>query len=338
MNKLNNLKTKMDHSIFKGMHFEDENKKYVFNHIKKKKTSNIFQITKTYNIVLSLSVLFLTLFGLGYFITSQNGVFNGGQQENQNTEEPETMYIPPDKEENYDDMTKEDILTKMLNSVGHFQTAKGKFKYHIADTTYDVEYQLSLSNPFAGYSKVTRYGSEREKKVEYNYYNDKFIWEVSSENKTFEKVRHLIDISGEKLGMDQAFSKDEQGNNVTSYRGRPPIGSAKSSLFPYEIASNYTRNLSNWEIEKQNEILLEHNTVVLSGTLNEYASVKHKSSTFRFWVDKDTGILVKYETYNADNEVVNYLYTEKLEINVPIDNSVFEPKLDGYKPTTDKVE
>jgi hypothetical protein len=61
------------------------------------------------------------------------------------------------------------------------------------------------------------------------------------------------------------------------------------------------------------------------------AKIKNRSiKNMRFWVDKDTGILVKYETYNSAGEIVDYLSPTKLEINVPVDSKKFTPNLEGY--------
>lgn len=60
--------------------------------------------------------------------------------------------------------------------------------------------------------------------------------------------------------------------------------------------------------------------------------MKGTTDTFRFWVDIDTGILVKYETYDTDGQLTSYLHPESLEVNVPIEARDFEPNIDGYKP------
>lgn len=131
---------------------------------------------------------------------------------------------------------------------------------------------------------------------------------------------------GTTLTLEQAFSIAPDGNPLTIYRERSPLHLANATLFPYEIASNYTRDLSKWEIENQNEELLGHNTLVIKGNINH-----RDSRSFRFWVDKDTGILVKYETYDAKGELVDYLHPTSLEVNVPIDTKRFTPNLDDYK-------
>ncbi|MDM5155113.1 sigma-E factor regulatory protein RseB domain-containing protein [Bacillus sp. DX1.1] len=215
----------------------------------------------------------------------------------------------------------------MINTVDHFETAKGEFKSHYANIPGDtlINYELSLNNKAGGYSKITNMGNATEK-VTYHYYHDGIMWDIHEETGTYIEVKYLQETHSKTLKIEDAFSVDSEGINVTKYRERPVIGEAQSSLFPYEIASNYTRDLNSWEIEKQNEKVLEHNTLVIKGKIN-----RHNFQSFRFWADKDTGILVKYETYNSAGNVVDYLYPTKLEINVPIDSKKFIPNLEGYK-------
>jgi beta-lactamase regulating signal transducer with metallopeptidase domain/outer membrane lipoprotein-sorting protein len=255
---------------------------------------------------------------------------NVSKKENKNES---TVYIPPIQKENYKDVTKEEILTKMINTIDYFETAKGEFKTHTVN--YDgtqndmlVNYELSLKNNAGGYSKTSSIFNGKEETV-YSYYKDGSMWNLN--NGTYVEAKYQTPPRRGTLSIKDAFKVTDKGENETDYRERPPIGIADESLFPYEIASNYTRDLNAWEIEKQNEQLLGHNTVVIKGTLNDYARKKHSSNTFRFWVDKNTGILVKYETYNSAGNVVNYLYPISLEINVPIDSKNFNPKLDGLK-------
>ncbi len=244
-----------------------------------------------------------------------------------------TVYIPPKQKENFKDMTKEEILTKMLNTVDYFKTAKGKFKIHYGNSessdSYSInDYELSLKNNYnsGGYSKIAEVVNGKEI-VRYSYYRDGKMWDLTPESATYNEAEYLTGEKQETLKPDEAFTKDSEGNNVTYYRERPFITGGSESLFPYEIASNYTRDLNTWEIEKQNEELLGHNTLVIKGKINKIVN-----KSFRFWVDKDTGILVKYETYDAAGKVNDYSYPAKLEINVPIDSNDFVPKsLDGYK-------
>ncbi|HDX9579012.1 TPA: transcriptional regulator [Bacillus pseudomycoides] len=243
------------------------------------------------------------------------------------TKKEGTIYTPPKQEEYFGDMTKEEILTKLLNTVDNFETAKGEFKIHSVNTRDEViNYELSLHNKAGGYSKYTHVNNEIEK-VTARYYNNGTMWDIREDTGMYRENRYLQGKERSKpLKIENAFPVNSEGVDETDYRERPPISGAMSSLFPYEIASNYTRNLNTWEIEKQNEQLLGHNTLVIKGNIN-----KRINKSFRFWVDKDTGILVKYETYDAAGKGADYLYPTSLEINVSIDSKRFTPDLTGYK-------
>lgn len=213
-------------------------------------------------------------------------------------------FTPPKQEEFYGELSKVEILTKMLNSIDHFDTASGSFEMYYANsnTKMNIDYELSISEPSGGYVKTNS--------------------NVNGETFTRENSYQDVYFSSAPLSIDNAFSINEDGDQVTESRWYPPIEEAANSLFPYDIASNYTRELASWEIENQNENVLDHNAIVILGQLN--STEKTRADTFRFWVDKDSGVLIKYETYNKNGEIVDYLHPSKLEINQPVDTSKFK--------------
>ncbi|MFD5854032.1 sigma-E factor regulatory protein RseB domain-containing protein [Cytobacillus pseudoceanisediminis] len=343
---LKKLKRSMDNTVFKDVPYDRTRSiSSVLTPLDKDRKSNIQMhpsiIKNKLNFLLSISVVSLMFIGITYFAGVQLNLFGGmiGKQDSESshstlespnkTLDQNTVYIPPKQEENFKEMTKEEILTKMLNSVDYFETAKGEFKINYADTLGEtlIEYELSLNNKAGGYSKET-YITKGAEKVTILYYKDGTRWEIDENSGSYGEGKYSKELKGnqsETLKIEDAFSVDSDGINVTNYRERPYIGQAASSLFPYEIASNYTRDLNTWDIEKQNEELLGHNTLVIKGEVD-----RRNFQSFRFWVDKDTGILVKYETYNSEGKIVDYLYTTKLEINVPIDSEKFKPNLAGF--------
>jgi outer membrane lipoprotein-sorting protein len=74
-----------------------------------------------------------------------------------------------------------------------------------------------------------------------------------------------------------------------------------------------------------------HNTIVIKGKLDGNLSEDLNSSWYRIWIDKDTGILVQYETYREDNAMINFLYTKELRINDPIRENSLKPSLKGLQ-------
>jgi hypothetical protein len=261
-----------------------------------------------------------------YTLTSKfESAKEGGQIKQQGQSAEEFTYSPPRQEENFSDMTKEQILTKMINSVDYFQTAKGEFKIPGGNTSgyAVVDYEISLRNLKGGFSKVI---NEKGKSENEQYYKDGTIWMIFKNQGSYREDKYQEAPRRGTLTIKDAFTTDKNGDSVTDYRERPPIGAPMSSLFHYEIVSSLMRDLNKWEIEKQNEMLLGHNTMVIKGKSN-----RRDAHSFRFWVDKDTGILLKYETYSPTGQVVDYLYPTKLEINVPINSKDFVPNLEGLK-------
>ncbi|MFD3449749.1 M56 family metallopeptidase [Microbacteriaceae bacterium 4G12] len=245
--------------------------------------------------------------------------------------EENTVYTPPKQPEYLGDMTKEEILTKMINTVDYFETAIGEFKTNLGSPSGEMvtEYEISLHDKAGGYGRNTYYQENKTHKVTSRYYNNGTIWNVMEDVGAYQEMKNSEEtfaIKHQPLTIENAFSVNHDGDNVTHYRERPPSVGEHLSLFPYEIASNFTRDLNRWEIEKQNEELVGHNTLVIKGRIN-----RREAKSFRFWVDKDTGILVKYETYDATGKVVDYLHPNRLEVNAQIDSKKFTPNLEGYQ-------
>lgn len=335
-NNFDNLKKELDNTLFHDVYFDDNQYKKVLNSIaSSKKNREFYPFKKRLNVIFSSSVICLLFTGIMYFIGIELNLFNGIHNKQANyivkskNELPneDSKYIPAKQEENDKDMTKEEILTKMLNTVDNFETARGEYIIHYANipSNATIEYTVSLKNHRGGFGIRTDIVNG-EKTVSSEYFTKDALWLVSEQTKTYRELGYVEnDNTGKELKLEDAFSKDSNGVNVTNYRESIPFGLANETLFPYEIASNYTRDLDTWEIEKQNEELLGHNTLVIKGEIS-----RADFQSFRFWVDKDTGILVKYETYNEKEEVVDYLHPKKLEVNVPIDSEKFTPNLVGY--------
>ncbi|MBP3038574.1 hypothetical protein J9303_03535 [Bacillaceae bacterium Marseille-Q3522] len=153
---------------------------------------------------------------------------------------------------------------------------------------------MSIKNTFGGISKTAVTYENGNTELLQQYFSNEKVWELNETSKTYRG--YLFDsknyLNADPIDVEKAFQTDETNTKVTYYREEPPVGLAGDTLFPFEIASNYTRDTGRWEIEKQNEALLDHNTIVLRGKLDNTSPKKNLAETFRFWVDKDTGILI----------------------------------------------
>ncbi|MBM7663585.1 hypothetical protein JOC25_000041 [Solibacillus kalamii] len=345
----------MNKTVLKDIHFDAKQKENVRQVIYKRKKKR--HIKPTLNYLLLIAVACLFFIGTSYYVTTEMEIFSreeqtAGLNTNKGDVPPgpkvETnIYTPPAQEESYEEMTKEDVVSKLLNTVDYFYTATGKFEdysiyYDDSDSKSVTEYKLSIKNVIGGYQKSTSQFDEKlmgyGEMINEIIYNEEKVWLKESVNKTYLVHDYQSTPTRDPITPEEAFNLELKDiySDMAPFRERPEISAGGMSLFPYEITASYLRNTELWEIEKQNEELLGHNTIVLYGKMDEQVinrfKMKETTDTFRFWVDKDTGILVKYETYDTDGQLTSYLHPESLEVNIPIEPQDFVPSLDGYKP------
>ena len=240
---LKKLKRSMDNTVFKDVPYDRTRSiSSVLTPLDKERKSNIqtqpSKMKNKLNFLLSISVVSMMFLGITYFVGTQLNLLNfinGNQAEStKKSLNQETVYIPPKQEENFKEMTKEEILTKMLNSVDYFETAKGEFKVKYADKLGEtlIEYELSLNNKAGGYSKEN-YITEGAEKVTSLYYKDGTKWTIDENSGSYVKGTYDIETQAsqsETLTIEEAFTVDNKGNEVFSYRNRTCMASARGNI------------------------------------------------------------------------------------------------------------
>lgn len=343
---LKNTPKILNETVLKDVHFHERNKENVRQMIRKKHKKP-YKIKSIFNHLFPLAAISLFCLGVSYFIVTgmtDHPVANGGLPQEPPMETK--LYLPPRQEEFYGDMTKEDVVSKLLNSIDYFHSAAGKFnEYKIfqdgSTRAFGATYKISTKNEIGGYEKLVTLDEKTKKiknEIQEYYYNNKKSW-LKYRELDGQKFYTVSDIKHKPkrdiVTPDEVFSIDLNYLSNYDLREMPPIVISSISLFPYREAASYLRKMEHWKIEKQNEELLGHNTLVLSGTIDEElkqnVNLKESTDTFRFWVDKDTGILVKSETYDKNGELTSYIHPESLSVNVPIDPQEFIPDLRGYQ-------
>ncbi len=350
---LNRLKENMDNTVLKNLDFQDKNKsevrKAIYNSKKTKSMKNLYPriLSLCFTCIFIIGISYFGLENLGFIqkekpISSQS---DKKEYKSNNEANNDTINTPPQQAENFDNMVKEDVLNKLLNTVDYFQSASGKFETY--DKFYDnstskvkVEYKISLKNLTGGYEKIINIPDESVTgaKITTNesFYNNQTIWNIDNDRMTYFTNDYEIKPRREIVKSEDVFSIPiyKIYDSEDKFRERPTSGTSGSSLFPYEIAAKYLRFNNLWDIEKQNEELLGHNTIVLHGSIDKSIVdiMQPEGKSFRFWVDKDTGILLKFEIYNEKEEAISYLHPESLSVNVSIDSKQFIPNLVNYKP------
>jgi hypothetical protein len=340
---LRHTKENMNDTVMKDIHFNEKNKNHVLQAISQKRNKKRL-LKPSLRYTLSIGTACMFFIGMGYYVSEKLDLLSGEENissvDMQFHQKGSDAVHPPLREESYEDMTRKEVLEKLLNTVDYFETASGEFELF---TTYrdgrtsvtTTEFKLSNKRDFGGYDKTIYKLPEGGESVNETIYNDKKIWRKESVGKTYTACDYQPVPSQETFtSPEEAFSVDESRlfKPNTKLRERPLLGSESAqSLFPYEMTSSKLRNEQLWKIEKQNEEVAGHNTIVLIGEYDEKDKELTKNDTFRFWVDKDTGILVKYEMYGSNGEVADYLHPISLKVNVAVNPKEFLPDLDGYK-------
>jgi hypothetical protein len=350
-NMFRNLKEKMNESVLREVDFSEESKNKVRRAIMKSERVKKSRLRPRLEFVFSLCITCLLLAGVGYYSATQLGFVQEERpatisEEARKLETPKdiksnTIYTPPKQEESFEDMTKEQVFTKLLNTIDSFHTAVGKFEWFnrfndLSTSTNIVEFKVIVKNQIGGYGKVTDLSGNRNSFTTEGYFNGGTQWILDHNSKTYRETFYPPAPNQKTFTIEDATNIALKDVYDAKFRERPPGGWEALSLFPYQMTSIYLRNMDQWNIESQNEEVLGHNTIVLEGNLDGEARDKMMVDAFRFWVDKDSGILVKYEGY-WKGKLINYLHPESLEINVPIDTKEFVPNLDGYTKEENKT-
>ncbi|MBS4199165.1 hypothetical protein KHA93_05790 [Bacillus sp. FJAT-49732] len=348
---LKNLKEDMNDTILKELDFNEKNKAAVRKSFGNKYVQSKKRCFPHMGLVLSVCFTIFFIGSISYFVLNSLGL---NEQENlavneklEETNEKEKFSIiaQPEPKENFEDMSKEDILTRLLNSVDYFETAAGTFETF--DSYYDgsisktkIEYKYSNNNVIGGYEKVNGYPDENnpnsnsEGYENERYYNNSTIWMLDLNRNEYVSQNYELGGKKDKVIPNDVFQIDlyKIYDSAEKFRERPPVS---GNLFYYEFVAKYLRYEDQWEIEKQNEELLGHNTIVIYGHIDESIKetnyVQPAENSFRIWVDKDTGIIMKNEIYNNTGDVISYLHPSSLVINKVYEEEEFLPILDKYK-------
>ena len=223
-------------------------------------------------------------------------------------------------------VTKEDIHYKMLNSIQFYEKAKGSFIFHSDSLNEDkqVDYNVKVKN--GAFSKV-KVISNNSSSYESMYSSlDQTYTEENLDEKNYWKMKaapvseNSKEIPKTKLGQkEEIATRYSQKNGIQkvytnlpdpSYMGYPSI-----SLYPQDVALGYLEDYNNWDIVSNNEKLNNLDVVVIQGNLNRSYQEKHGALTFKLWVQKDTGILLKLEEYNGNGKTVESLKTTDIKLD-----------------------
>ena len=242
-------------------------------------------------------------------------------------------------------VSKEDIFYMMLNSIDYYDKISGTIYVHYGNIDFyeAVTFQCALSDT-AAYAHEIQYDcnqpaaasaaecAEQMKSAEAAVLRDvetsctgEQLYYVDHSRSAYRQEQSYnittLEQAGPVSDEERHFTMDD-GFPAYSYRANPTnIPSASICLFPQEMTFGYLTDTDLWEIkgvEKLNGRTCYHITGVTGA---EYGK-KRNVASFEFFVDTNTGVLLKYVGYDTNGNISDYLYSENMQ---------FEEKAEAVK-------
>ncbi len=295
---------------------------------------------------------------LGYYIKSHDIKQNDSKttaaeaqalvQIDEISQEPATSNIKPSRELatpiDYNQADKNDILHMMLNSIDYYDSVSGTmiFSSDNKNVVNVVDFQSELSTASA-YSRYEQYYIDDSDNISLEYilssectFSNLVFCNQNSEisifpnDKTYIYQNDFITRLDEAVPIkdDERVSFADDGYPVYRYRANPTnVTMSSMCIFPQEIAMGYLNDTSLWEVSD----IVNYNELIcfqIKGVPNNDYGAKLNVSQFEFLVDVNTGALVKYQGYDKDGNLSDFMYTENLK---------FDDKADSVTPFSDNL-
>lgn len=205
------------------------------------------------------------------------------------------------------------IFNKMINSIDYFTEVKGNYEYSDNRIKYNeqVEYEIVLTPTIRSYEKI----SNNTNVVENTYSNGILkIKDLTSGKETSYTNISENKIEESKKNKESRIVKDKSG--VKTYIYRPELEyltKSRVSILPETVAMGFLEDFEKWDIKKQYKFAFR-DTLVLGGKFAGSYAERKEASSFEVHIDLDTGIMLKYVTFNDEGDIVEKLETKSITI------------------------
>lgn len=232
---------------------------------------------------------------------------------------------------------KEQIHYKILNTIDFYNSVEGSYikVSNVEEGSETVEFAVDVKNKKC-FAKINDHG----KSTVTIFNNGVKLFFDNDENICFKSTPKIIpDDKIIKLLRPKERYFDNKGLILSSNKKYPIdtgyvkrdddyfLQGANESLFNQEILPSYLKDYNRWNIEGF-EKYLNRVCIKIRGSLG--FKDKYSSTNFIGLFDKETGILMKFELLNKNNQVVNSLTMQNIKLNENIDSNIFNKDTKGY--------
>lgn len=214
-------------------------------------------------------------------------------------------------------LTQDELKNMMINSIDYYSSAKGEFTYSSAEADFDYTISYEVSTKEGKYASHVVSTNNTYDVVEETWYDGTTRTTIDHTSKTYQQYDQDPSVS-EAQTFKESVGVTPEGDPITTQRPDPTLmGMATNSLFPQNFAFSYLGDNSTWSIIGYEEYL-GRDVAVIEGTdcLHAY------EESFKMWIDVETGVMLKFESYDANGEVIDSLETTSIEFDDPTVNDL----------------
>lgn len=255
------------------------------------------------------------------------------KQEEKKQEAAEAYPVNQQLKAQYNALTKENIYHKMLNTIDFYNFVSGTLETSMLTPGENtvVDYQVDF-NLRQAYERV------------HNNQTDAETYNLNSKLYDFDNLEKSKDIalvdSDKSLSTpipdDERITKMEDGSPCYNNRNDPTFLTVSSlSLFPQGMTFGYLQDFNTWDIKGTQTYLGRECAVVEGGSASSYGE-KLATASFRILVDAQTGIILKFEGFDQNGNVSNYVTTTSFTVSEKSLRSAVSYDLSKYEDYTSR--
>lgn len=253
------------------------------------------------------------------FLNKTEKGIEGGTQLDVREKQREVNDQQPDKEK---------VHAKMLDSIDFFKNCQGEYEEYREGTgeKSNIKYSIDVENQ-RGISSI----SSNDLKERTVIYLENKKYNFDDNNNTYREFEWIPRPKDEKRGK-LSVKERVSGKSGDLYRSDAEfLGYSSQSLLTEWSALLVKYN--DWEFEESKFLNLDcyKLTGIIDKTLSESLQGK-----FEMIIEKNTGILLDFKSYDENDKVKYYLITKQINIDKGIDENVFKKDNSNYQKI-DKV-
>lgn len=264
--------------------------------------------------MLSKKILCLSTIAIvgSIFVTASN--IEASQIPDNNSSEIVKSLDTTDKSYN---LSKDKIFYNMLNAIDNYNSVSGELIYYSSILEHNSKVTYDLKKSKDNILILT----EEDNNIDLN-----MLTKIYSDGKTYKTINSLTNeesvynVAPVKLMTEKEKTKesrmylDENGDPCYVYRPEMgSVGTSGLSVNPEMIAMGFMGDFNNWDITGY-ETLLNRKCAVVEGIFNESYKNKMQAENFKIYIDAQTGILLKFSTFDNNGTVIESLETKNITI------------------------